>query len=127
MLNPIHNQSKCMKATIYHNPQCSKSRNILAILQDKEGVEVEVIAYLKNPPSAEKLADLYKKANMHPKEGVRTSGTNAVAMGLTADDVPAETVIEAMAQNPKYIERPLVETEKGVRLCRPVERVEEIL
>ena len=114
-----------MKATIWHNPQCSKSRATLEILQGRDNLEVEVIEYLKVPPSRGKLAQLYRDAGMAPREGLRTQGTDAKERGLTeADD---DTVLDAMAADPKLIERPLVETEKGVRLCRPPERIEEIL
>ncbi len=114
-----------MKATIWHNPKCSKSRATLAILQEREGVEVEVVEYLKNPPAREKLAQLYADAGMSPAEGLRLSGTDAKERGLP--DADADTILDAMTADPKLIERPLVETEKGVRLCRPVEKVEEIL
>lgn len=114
-----------MKATIWHNPNCSKSRAALETLQARDDIELEVVQYLKNPPSREKLAQLYRDAGMAPREGVRTQGTDAKERGLTeADD---DTVLDAMAADPKLIERPLVETEKGVRLCRPPERIEEIL
>lgn len=114
-----------MKATIWHNPNCSKSRATLEILQHRDGVELTVVEYLKHPPSRAKLAQLYSDAGMQPNEGLRTSGTEAEQRGLTRAD--ADTVLDAMATEPKLIERPLVETEKGVRLCRPPERVEEIL
>lgn len=114
-----------MKATIWHNPKCSKSRATLAILEQREGVEVEVVQYLKDPPSRGKLAQLYADAGMSPAEGLRLGGTDAKERGLP--DADADTVLDAMANDPRLIERPLVETEKGVRLCRPVERVEEIL
>lgn len=114
-----------MKATIWHNPNCSKSRAALARLQDEDGLEVEVIQYLKHPPTRETLKALYAEAGMAPREGVRTSGTDAKERGLTeADD---ELVLDAMAVDPKLIERPLVRTDKGVRLCRPTEKIEEIL
>ena len=114
-----------MKATIWHNPQCGKSRSTLAILEARDGVEVEVIEYLKHPPTREKLARLYGDAGMAPREGVHTFKTDAEERGLTtADDA---TVLDAMMADPKLIERPLVETAKGVRLCRPPEKVEEIL
>lgn len=114
-----------MKATIWHNPKCSKSRNTLAILQERDGVDVEVVEYLKQPPSREKLAQLYAEAGMSPAEGLRLGGTDAKERGLPEAD--ADTVLDAMAAEPKLIERPLVETAKGVRLCRPFEMVEEIL
>ena len=79
----------------------------------------------KKPPSRAKLEQLYRDAGIAPREGVRTYGTDAVERGLTeADD---DTVLGAMVADPRLIERPLVETEKGVRLCRPTERIEEIL
>lgn len=114
-----------MKATIWHNPNCSKSRQALEILQAREGVEVEVIEYLKTPPTRAKLAQLYRDAGMAAREGLRTYGTDAEERGLIeADDA---TVLDAMVADPRLIERPLVETAKGVRLCRPPERVAEIL
>lgn len=114
-----------MKATIWHNPKCGTSRKTLAILQETPGVDVEVIEYLNNPPSAEKLAQLYKDAGISPQEGLRIKGTHAIERDLpTADDA---TVLAAMAAEPILIERPLVETDKGVRLCRPQDKVHEIL
>ena len=114
-----------MKATIWHNPDCGTSRNVLAQLQARGGVELEVVEYLKHPPSCEKLAQLYRDAGIAPREGLRLRGTDAEERGLTsADD---DTVLHAMAADPRLIERPLVETEKGVRLCRPAEKCEEIL
>ncbi|WP_340587275.1 arsenate reductase (glutaredoxin) [Erythrobacter alti] len=114
-----------MKATIWHNPKCGTSRNTLAILQEANGVEVEVIEYLKQPPSREKLAQLYRDAGMTPGEGLRMRGTDAAERGLPDSD--DATVLDAMAAEPILIERPLVETDKGVRLCRPKEKVTEIL
>lgn len=114
-----------MNATIWHNPNCGTSRNTLAILRERSGVEVNVIEYLKHPPTREKLAQLYRDAGMAAREGLRLRGTDAVERGLTeaSDDV----VLDAMVADPALIERPLVETDMGVRLCRPKERVEEIL
>ncbi|CAM4258258.1 arsenate reductase (glutaredoxin) [Novosphingobium lubricantis] len=113
-----------MKATIWHNPGCGTSRNTLAILQDA-GHEVTVVEYLKTPPSAEKLAQLYRDAGITPQQGLRIKGTDAEERGLPqADDA---TVLAAMVAEPRLIERPLVETEKGARLCRPKEKVLEIL
>lgn len=114
-----------MKATIWHNPKCGTSRNTLAILEERDGVEVEVVEYLKTPPSRDKLAQLFTDAGMSPAEGLRLMGTDAEERGLPKAD--ADTVLDAMAAEPILINRPLVETDKGVRLCRPKERVEEIL
>jgi arsenate reductase (glutaredoxin) len=113
-----------MKATIWHNPNCGTSRNTLALLQER-GVEVEVIEYLKNTPSREKLAQLYRDAGITPQQGLRLRGTDAEERGLTA--AGDDEVLAAMAADPILIERPLVETEKGVRLCRPADKCEEIL
>jgi arsenate reductase len=114
-----------MKATIWHNPACGTSRKTLAILEETPGVELAVVEYLKQPPSADKLAQLYRDAGITPQQGLRRRGTDAEERGLPeADDA---TVLAAMAAEPILIERPLVETEKGVRLCRPQEKVHEIL
>ena len=114
-----------MKATIWHNPKCSKSRAALETLHASDDIELEIVEYLKQPPSRAKLEQLYRDAGIAPREGVRTYGTDAQERGLTeADD---DTVLDAMVADPRLIERPLVETEKGVRLCRTAERIGEIL
>ncbi|PTR06135.1 MULTISPECIES: arsenate reductase (glutaredoxin) [unclassified Novosphingobium] len=113
-----------MRATIWHNPACGTSRNTLALLHEA-GAQVTVIEYLKTPPSADKLTQLYRDAGVTPQQGLRLKGTDAAERGLPqADDA---TVLAAMVAEPKLIERPLVETDKGVRLCRPKEKVFEIL
>jgi len=114
-----------MKATIWHNPNCGTSRNTLAMLQARDDVALEVVEYLKDPPSRDKLAQLYRDAGLAPQQGLRLRGTDAEERGLPA--ASEDDVLDAMAADPRLIERPLVETEKGVRLCRPAEKVEEIL
>ena len=114
-----------MKATIWHNPKCGTSRKTLALLESRDGVEVTVIEYLKHPPTRAKLAQLYADAGITPAEGLRIRGTDAEERGLPSAD--ADTVLDAMIADPRLIERPLVETSRGVRLCRPMELVEEIL
>ena len=114
-----------MKATIWHNPACGTSRKTLGILQETPGVDLTVVEYLKNAPSAAKLAQLYRDAGLTPQQGLRLRGTNAEERGLPAAG-DAE-VLAAMAAEPVLIERPLVETDKGVRLCRPQDVVREIL
>ena len=111
-----------MKARILHNPRCSKSREALAILKDA-GADVEVIEYLKDAPTASELKRLYAKAGMSPRDGLRTAEPGAKLL-KGADDA---TLLDAMASDPILIERPLVETDKGVRIGRPPERVREIL
>lgn len=114
-----------MQATIWHNPKCGTSRKTLAILENLSSVDVTVVEYLKDPPSAEKLAQLYRDAGITPQQGLRMRGTDAEERGLpTADDA---TVLAAMVADPILIERPIVETEKGARLCRPQDKVLEIL
>ncbi|MCL4671763.1 MAG: arsenate reductase (glutaredoxin) [Sphingomonadaceae bacterium] len=114
-----------MKATIWHNPNCGTSRKTLAILQETPGVAVTVVEYLKTPPTADKLAQLYRDAGISPQQGLRKRGTDAEERGLP--DAPDADVLAAMAAEPILIERPLVETDKGVRLCRPQDMVREIL
>ena len=111
-----------MKATIYHNPKCSTSRQVLDMLRES-GADVTVIDYLKNPPSKAELRRLYAQAGLTPHEGLRVKEDAAGALADASDDA----VLDAMAAHPILIERPLVETEKGVRLARPKERVYEIL
>lgn len=112
-----------MQATIWHNPRCSKSREALAILQASPGVEVSIVEYLKDPPSRATLAALYARAGMSPAEGLRKAEDGAKALRGAGDDA----ILDAMAADPILIERPLVETEKGVRLGRPPERIREVL
>lgn len=114
-----------MKATIWHNPACGTSRKTLAILEETPGIELTVVQYLVTPPSAAKLAQLYRDAGLAPAEGLRLRGTDAEERGLPQGT--DSDVLAAMAAEPKLIERPLVETEKGVRLCRPQDKVREIL
>lgn len=116
-----------MKATIWHNPKCGTSRKTLALLEEAPGVDVTVVEYLKNPPSRAKLEQLYSDAGITPQEGLRTRGSPAEELGLTDDSATADQVLDAMADEPILIKCPLVETDKGVRLCRPQERVQEII
>lgn len=111
-----------MTATIYHNPKCSTSRQVLDMLRDA-GADVTVIEYLKTPPSRRELGRLFARAGMTAREGLRTKEDASKALA----GAPDEAILDAMAASPILIERPLVETEKGVRLARPKERVYEIL
>lgn len=113
-----------MKATIWHNPKCSTSRNTLSLLKEA-GAEVSVIEYLKTPPSREELQRLFDRAGMTAREGLRTKEPLAKELGLA--EAGEEAILDAMTANPILIERPLVETGKGVRLARPIEKVREIL
>ena len=115
-----------MKATIYHNPMCGTSRKTLEILRDS-GADVAIHEYLKDPPTRDQLARLYQRAGLAPRDGLRAKEPLAEELGLTRPDATDDQVLDAMAEHPILINRPLVETEKGVRLCRPQEKVREIL
>jgi len=115
-----------MKATIYHNPMCGTSRKTLDILRDS-GCDVWVHEYLKTPPSREELVRLYKRAGISPREGLRAKEPLAEEIGLNRPDVTDDQVLDAMVAHPVLINRPIVETSNGVRLCRPQDLVREIL
>jgi arsenate reductase len=115
-----------MKATIYHNPMCGTSRKTLEILRDS-GVDIWVREYLKQPPTRDELKDLYKRAGISPREGLRAKEALASELGLTEPGVTDDQILDAMVAHPILIERPIVETRNGVRLCRPQDKVREIL
>ena len=115
-----------MKTTIYHNPRCGTSRKTLEILQ-AEGAEITIVDYLNHPPAKEELKRLYDRAGMTPREGLRAKEQLAEDLDLIEGAVSDEALLEAMIENPILINRPLVETEKGVVLARPQDKVREIL
>lgn len=115
-----------MKATIYHNPKCGTSRKTLEILE-QEGADVTVIEYLKTPPSKDELKRLYKRAGMSARDGLRAKEPLASELGLLDESVGEEQIFDAMMAHPILINRPLVETDKGVRLCRPQDEVRALL
>ena len=115
-----------MKATIFHNPMCGTSRKTLDILRDS-GCDVWIHEYLKDPPSREELARLYKRAGISPREGLRAKEALADELGLNDPEASDDQILDAMVEHPILINRPLVETPKGVRLCRPQDTVREIL
>jgi len=111
-----------MQATIWHNPECGTSRKTLAILEETEGVVVSVIAYRQQPFTRAKLEQLFEDAGLTPREALRTRGSPAEELGLIEGASP-EQILDAMVAHPILVERPFVETTKGVRLCRPQEKV----
>ena len=115
-----------MHATIWHNPDCGTSRKTLTILEETEGVVVSVIEYRKQPFTRAKLEQLFEDAGLTPREALRTRGSPAEELGLIEGASP-ERILGAMVAHPILVERPFVETAKGVRLCRPQEKVYEIL
>ena len=115
-----------MKATIFHNPMCGTSRKTLDILRES-GCDVSIHEYLKDPPSRDELARLYERAGISPRQGLRAKEALVRELGLDRPDVTDDQILDAMIQHPILIERPLVETRNGVRLCRPQDTVREIL
>ncbi|MBL8564140.1 MAG: arsenate reductase (glutaredoxin) [Hyphomicrobiaceae bacterium] len=115
-----------MSVTIYHNPKCGTSRNTLAMIR-ASGVEPRVIEYLKEPPSRTGLIDLLARMDMSARELLREKGTPYAELGLEQEKWSDEELVDAMMEHPILINRPIVVTAKGVRLCRPSEVVLEIL
>jgi arsenate reductase len=115
-----------MTVTIYHNPACGTSRNTLAMIR-QSGEEPVVIEYLKNPPSREKLTELIRAMGIPTRALLREKGTPYYELGLDDPKWTDDELIDFMLKHPILINRPIVVTEKGVRLCRPSEVVLDIL
>ncbi|MEG3176880.1 arsenate reductase (glutaredoxin) [Sphingomonas sp. RB3P16] len=111
---------------IYHNPACGTSRNVLALIRNS-GAEPRVIEYLKTPPTRAELVDLVARAGITPRALLRTKGTPYAALGLDDPALSDDALIDAMIAHPILINRPLVVTPLGVKLCRPSEAVLDIL
>jgi arsenate reductase len=115
-----------MTVTIYHNPDCGTSRNTLAIIR-QSGEQPVVIEYLKNPPNRERLVQLIAAMSIAPRELLRDKGTPYAELGLSDPARTDDDIIDAMLSHPILINRPIVETPKGTRLCRPSELVFDLL
>jgi arsenate reductase (glutaredoxin) len=115
-----------VSVTIYHNPNCGTSRNTLGLIRNA-GVEPTVVEYLTSPPDRATLVDLLRRAGLRPRELLREKGTPYVPLGLGESHWTDEQLIDQMLAHPILINRPLVVTPWGVRLCRPSEAVLEIL
>jgi len=111
---------------IYHNPECGTSRNTLAMIRNA-GIEPHVIEYLKTPPARAMLENLLRRAGMQPRELLREKGTPFAELGLGDMSLSNEALIDAMMDHPVLINRPLVVSPLGVKLCRPSEAVLELL
>lgn len=111
---------------VYHNPDCGTSRNALAMIE-AAGYAPQVIEYLKVGWTEALLRDLLADMRAHPRDILRTKGTPAEALGLTAPDVSDEAILAAMVGHPILVNRPIVKTPLGVRLCRPSEAVLDLL
>ena len=115
-----------MTVTIYHNPACGTSRNVLAMIRER-GVEPKIIEYLKTPPNAAKLKSLLTQMGISARDLLRKRGTPYDELGLDDPKWSEAELIDFMVKHPMLIERPIVETPKGISLCRPKERALEIL
>lgn len=111
---------------IYHNPDCGTSRNTLAMIHNA-GIEPHVVEYLKTPPSRALLVELIERAGLTPRALLREKGTPFAELGLGDESLPDDALLDAMMAHPVLINRPLVVSPLGVRLCRPSEVVLDIL
>ncbi len=111
---------------IYHNPDCGTSRNALAMIRNA-GIEPHVVEYLKTPPSRAMLVQLIERAGLTPRQLLREKGTPYADLGLDNEAISDDALIDAMIAHPILINRPLVVTPVGVRLCRPSEATLDIL
>ena len=112
--------------TIYHNPRCSKSRQTLALLQER-GLEPEIIRYLENPPDRETLTGLLQKLDLQPRDLMRTGEAEYRSLNLADESLSRDALIEAMQEHPILIQRPIVEHGSQARIGRPPEQVLDIL
>ena len=115
-----------MTVTIYHNPRCSKSRQALKLLEDRE-LEVKIVRYLKEPPTVEDLSRLLDLLGMEPRDLIRRKQKEYKALGLDREDLSRQELIEAMVEHPILIERPIVVADGKAALGRPPEHVLDIL
>jgi arsenate reductase len=115
-----------MAITIYHNPGCQTSRKVLQAIRDS-GVEPNIVDYLKNPPDRTTLISLLKKMGLKPREILRRRGTPYDELNLGDPSLGDEKIIDAILAHPILIERPIVVTPKGAKICRPPEIASELL
>lgn len=115
-----------MDVIIYHNPQCGTSRNTLALIRNA-GVEPHVIEYLKCPPSRALLVQLIERSGLTPRQVLREKGTPFQDLGLGDPALSDDALLDAMMAHPILINRPIVVSPRGVRLCRPSEAVLDLL
>jgi arsenate reductase len=112
--------------TIFHNPNCGTSRNVLQAIRDA-GIEPKVVEYVRQGWTRDQLKALFDRMGVRPRDVLRVRGTPAEALGLTDPKVSDDRIIEAMVEHPILVERPIVDAPKGARLCRPAERVADLL
>lgn len=114
------------RVTLYHNPKCSTSRKVLDALRAK-GIEPEIVLYLETPPTAAKIKSLLALMGERPRAILRRKGTPYEELGLDDEKISDAKLIALMAEHPILIERPIVETAQAAVLCRPPERLDEIV
>ena len=114
------------EVAIYHNPACATSRKVLGMIR-AAGLEPRVIEYLKTPPSRQELVELLRRMGLQPRALLRRRGTPYDALGLADPAKSDDALIDAILAHPILMERPVVVGPRGVRLCRPPERVQEVL
>ncbi len=112
--------------TIYHNPDCGTSRNVLGLIRNA-GIEPRVVEYLKTPPGRDELTELFRRAGLTVRDALRQKGTPYDALGLGDPSLTDDQLLDAMMAHPVLINRPLVVTDRGVKLCRPSEAVLDLL
>ena len=115
-----------MKPQIYHNPRCSKSRQTLQLLENNN-IEADIVEYLKNPPDATTLDNILTQLGIEPRQLMRTKEVEYKELGLDNPDLDRASLINAMVQTPKLIERPIVITDKGIAIGRPPENILKVL
>lgn len=115
-----------MTVTIWHNPNCGTSRKVLDLIR-AAGIEPAIVEYVKTPPSRTEIRAALKDMGLRPRALLRRRGTPYDELGLDDESLSDEALIAAMAEHPILIERPVVRGPKGTRLCRPAERVKDIL
>ena len=111
---------------VYHNPECGTSRNVVGLIRNA-GIEPHIVEYLKTPPARALLVQLIERAGIHPRDLLREKGTPYAELGLDDVSLSDEALIDAMMAHPILINRPLVVSPLGVRLCRPSEAVLDLL
>jgi arsenate reductase len=122
----VGKMAKPFPVTVYHNPKCSTSRQVLEMIE-AAGRTPEVVEYLKVGWSKKQLKDLFAAAGLSAREALRTKAAEAEALGLREAKISDAKLIDAMVAHPVLVERPFVVTPKGTRLCRPKETVREVL
>jgi arsenate reductase len=115
-----------MTVTIYHNPACGTSRTVLAAIR-ATGEEPEIVLYLQTPPTRPELRDLLGRMGLKANQALRRKETLAKDLGLLGPEAGEDQILDAMAAHPILIERPIVITERGVRLCRPAAELRQVL